>query len=203
MTPKLIFLWIAFFSATGWAQIIPHSVRTSGTGCPQGSTASAVTPDGSSLALLFDQLQIELPSVWPRKFCDVNLTFMVPKNRRLRTVSVDYRGAAEIAAGHQAELLSVIFVQPHKGMGAGLALPDMATKLVGPNSQELRISQRNNFVKSPCGQWVDVKFRSTISLERLDPQATEENSILVLDSADVGIGHSGPIALSLGTESCS
>jgi hypothetical protein len=48
-------------SPTLFAQINFNNVTYGGTGCPQGTVSTAVSPDGSSLSILFDEFRAEVP----------------------------------------------------------------------------------------------------------------------------------------------
>lgn len=50
-----------FFATAANAQINFNNVAYTGTGCPQGTVSTVVSPDGSSLSILFDEFRAEVP----------------------------------------------------------------------------------------------------------------------------------------------
>ena len=52
---------IIFFATTANAQVSFNNVTHSGTGCPQGTVSTAISPDGSSISILFDEFRAEVP----------------------------------------------------------------------------------------------------------------------------------------------
>jgi hypothetical protein len=52
---------LVFFTTAAKAQVSFNNVTYSGTGCPQGTVSTAISPDGSSLSILFDEFRAEVP----------------------------------------------------------------------------------------------------------------------------------------------
>jgi hypothetical protein len=57
----LLFLFLSF-SALAQSNISFEQITTIGTGCPEGTVTSIVSPDGRSLSLLFDEFRVEVPN---------------------------------------------------------------------------------------------------------------------------------------------
>ncbi len=62
-----------------------------GSGCPNGTTSSAVSPDGKSLSILFDGYIAEPGN----KSCNIAIPVHVPPGFQVSTVTADYRGFVE------------------------------------------------------------------------------------------------------------
>lgn len=57
-------IFILLFSLSLYAQspIIFNQIMTAGTGCPTGTVSSTISPDGTSMSLLFDEFRVEVPN---------------------------------------------------------------------------------------------------------------------------------------------
>lgn len=110
MKSFLILSSLTFFSFTSQAQVIFNNLTYSGTGCPQGTVSSAVTPDGSSLSILFDEFRVEVP-----QYDGNNDNADLPRGPRARnrnTPTVSHKNCslsftATIPAGMRADSLSI------------------------------------------------------------------------------------------------
>ena len=59
---KHIIFFFLSFSAVAQSNITFDQIMTNGTGCPGGSVTSIVSPDGTSMSLLFDEFRVEVPN---------------------------------------------------------------------------------------------------------------------------------------------
>ena len=83
-------------SQTGSAAPSPNSVYFSdpsygGSGCPQGTASSSLTPDGQTLTMLFDDYTAD-PA---RKTCNISVPVHVPNGFQVSNITADYRGFAQ------------------------------------------------------------------------------------------------------------
>jgi hypothetical protein len=81
-----------FFATAANAQINFNSVTYTGTGCPQGTVSTTVSPDGTSLSILFDEFRAEVP-----QYDGNNDNGELPRGPRARarnTVTVAHRKCA-------------------------------------------------------------------------------------------------------------
>lgn len=87
-----------------------ESVAYSGSGCPDGSVTSALTPDGTTFSLAFSRFAVEAgPGIDPAeraRSCKLHVKLRVPKNAAYSLVSVDYRGFASLEDGVRADRAS-------------------------------------------------------------------------------------------------
>ena len=82
-------------------------VSMSGTGCPQGGAVATMSPDGSSVSILFDKMSTELPAspqVHEQKMCMIRLGFRFPGKYRVAVVGSDARGFVSVPAGGQSTI---------------------------------------------------------------------------------------------------
>ncbi len=112
-----------------WAQISFGGLSHRGTGCPQGSVAISPSPDGSSVSLLFDKFQVQVPQTdqnndneqgrrrrrqdasLDHKACALSFTAEIPDGQMLDSIKISLynRGAALLDQGVQGSL-STVFI---------------------------------------------------------------------------------------------
>lgn len=65
-----------------------------GTGCKPNTAAAVLSPDGTSLSLIFDEYQAKAGNGVrdERKFCNIVLPFNIPAGHTLSILQADYRG---------------------------------------------------------------------------------------------------------------
>lgn len=78
-----------------------QGVDANGTGCPSGSFAATVSPDGQSFSILLDNYIAETNLNTPvsRQACEFQINFYVPKGWSFAVTSADYRGFAYAELG--------------------------------------------------------------------------------------------------------
>jgi hypothetical protein len=100
------------FGASAWAQgTDPMRIRNvyyGGTGCPQGSVDTYISPDSQAMTLIFDQYVAEagtgIPISSGRKFCNLTLDLIIPGGWQVSVFKVDYRGYVDLRAGTSAQV---------------------------------------------------------------------------------------------------
>lgn len=80
-------------------------------GCPEGSYTVVVSPDRTTLSILFDKFNLE--SGLASKVCHISHPLNLPENMSLGVYKVDYRGFAKLAAGQEASLEVQYVLGPH------------------------------------------------------------------------------------------
>jgi len=80
-------------------------------GCPEGSYTVIVSPDRTTLSILFDKFHIDSSTVTASApggtagmVCRISYPLTLPENMSLGTYKVDYRGFAKLAPAHDASL---------------------------------------------------------------------------------------------------
>jgi hypothetical protein len=86
-----------------------------GTGCPQGSVSATLSPDGTTLAILFDEYIVEAGGdtgvPFGRKSCNVSIPVHVPQGISISIISVDYRGFNFLPAGARSTFQVELFLR--------------------------------------------------------------------------------------------
>lgn len=165
-------------------------MRTSGTGCPAGSIAALMSPDNTSVSIMFDQLQVDLPAssvlVQDRKFCQITLGIRFGGQYRVAIVGSDVRGFI----GVPAQATGAIRVQHWSIFGNAKhhARMKFVQELVGPAQQNVQMI--NRFPDMPLWSYCGTQMNSsiqfmTISIEvSSQNQNTVENAMTSIDSFD-------------------
>lgn len=85
-------------------------------GCPAGSYSIIMSPDGSSLSILFDKFTLESSgstgSAKPRKVCRISAPLNLPTNQSIGVYKVDYRGFAKLVKKQETDLEVQYFLGP-------------------------------------------------------------------------------------------
>jgi hypothetical protein len=78
-------------------------VAYGGTGCPQGSVASAISGDKTTMTLIFDEyvasIGPDVAATENRKNCQLNIDIYYPGGFQFSVLSADYRGYASLEKG--------------------------------------------------------------------------------------------------------
>lgn len=84
-------------------RIVIDSVVANGSGCPAGTAAVAVSPDGTAFTVTYSNYLAQVgPGTSPTDFqknCRLSLSVHVPGGLTYAVVSADYRGFASLAPG--------------------------------------------------------------------------------------------------------
>jgi hypothetical protein len=133
---KHILFFFLSFSALAQSNIVFEQINTSGTGCPQGSVTSIVSPDGTSMSLLFDEFRVEVPnyetpatpgrganrptqaaSIYEsHKTCNISFTTTLPAGRMATAINISLqaRGNTMTDAGIQSYFSTILV--GHRGL---------------------------------------------------------------------------------------
>lgn len=91
-------------------------------GCPEGSYTIVISPDSTSLSILFDKFTLEGNSVTgsdkPKKVCRISAPLNLPANQSIGVYKVDYRGFAKLDKKQETDLAVQYFLGPqgnHRG----------------------------------------------------------------------------------------
>ncbi|MCK5897022.1 MAG: DUF4360 domain-containing protein [Cocleimonas sp.] len=140
-----------------------------GSGCPSGSSDFVITPDGSTLSILFDKYIAESGNKSNNKSCNMAIPVHVPNGFQVSKVTADFRGFVE----GRAELRRSYFF-------AGDHAPVKKTPLQNKYGDDYTV--RDNLMMateswSKCGHDVNMRInsrvrtfgkRSSISVDSLD-----------------------------------
>ena len=76
-----------------------------GTGCPGGSAAVSLSPDQTSISILFDQYVVEAGGAksYERKNCNIAISVKVPQGYSVSVFAINYRGFTGLRSGAKAQ----------------------------------------------------------------------------------------------------
>lgn len=152
-----------------------------GTGCPGGSVSATLSPDATSLSLLFDSYVVEAGGdtgkTFDRKACNVAIPVYVPQGLSIAVLAIDYRGYNNFQAGSNSQFNVEYFF-------AGARGPTFSKTFNGPKDENYLIQNKltaQTTVWSACGADVNLRTNSSIRV------TTKQNkqALATVDSEDV------------------
>jgi len=109
-------LLIKSIIACAWLASLPAWAQETN-GCPAGSYSIVMSPDGTSLSILFDKFTLEgsgsTGSTKPKKVCRISAPLNLPANQSIGVYKVDYRGFAKLVKKQETDLEVQYFLGPH------------------------------------------------------------------------------------------
>jgi hypothetical protein len=152
-----------------------------GTGCPGGSVSATLSPDATSLSLLFDSYLVEAGGDTGKKFdrksCNIAIPVHVPQGISVSVLSIDYRGYNNFSAGADSQFNVEYFF-------AGARGPTFTQKFKGPKDEDYLIHNEltaQTIVWSKCGADVNLRTNSSIRVNTKNNQ----QALATVDSQDV------------------
>lgn len=152
-----------------------------GTGCPSGSVSATLSPDATSLSLLFDAYQVEAGGETGKKFdrksCNVAIPVHVPQGRSVAVLAIDYRGYNNVPAGASTDFNVEYFF-------AGARGPAFKKTFKGPLDEDYLIQNQltaQSIVWSACGADVNLRTNSSIRVNT----TKNKQALATVDSQDV------------------
>lgn len=153
-----------------------------GSGCPIGTTAAALAPDGSALSILFNSYQVEAGGNTgkrvERKNCNIAIPIQIPQGYSVSVYNIDYRGFNGLDRGATSRFSVDYFFAGNHG-------PGFTKTFYGPLNQDFLLSNRltaEATVWSACGASVDLRISTSMMLQA-DGRAAQ--SMASVDSADI------------------
>lgn len=136
-------------------------------GCPEGSYSVVVTPDGTTLSILFDQFTVESGSTSAsgntRKVCRISAPLNLPANYSIGVYKVDYRGFAKLAAKQETELDVQYFLGPRDSEHGRV----FKRKIKGPHEDDYSFTETigaGQMKRVGCGTAAVLNVGITLSL---------------------------------------
>ncbi|MBF0300906.1 MAG: DUF4360 domain-containing protein [Oligoflexia bacterium] len=156
-----------------------------GTGCPAGSASVTLSPDRTSLSILFDQYVAEAGGMtgksFDRKTCNVSVPVQVPQGFSVSIFKIDYRGYVNVPVRGQANFNVEYFF-------AGAQGPRYQKTFNGGYDNQYFLTNTlaaSAVVWSPCGQSVNLRVNSAM-LARSN--SAFEQAMATVDSIDIRSG---------------
>lgn len=170
-------------------------------GCPEGSYSIVMSPDGTSLSILFDKFTLESSgiagSTQPKKVCRISAPLNLPANQSIGVYKVDYRGFAKLVKKQETDLEVQYFLGPH-GNDRGRVFK---RKVKGPHEGDYLFTETigaGQMKRVGCGTAAVLNVGITLSLDGA-LQAGEAMSSL--DTTDAARG--GALVYHLDLKKCS
>ncbi len=152
-----------------------------GTGCPGGSVSATLSPDATSLSLLFDSYLVEAGGdtgkSFDRKSCNIAIPVHVPQGYAVSILSIDYHGYNNFPKGANSQFNVEYFF-------AGARGPVFSQKFNGPKDEDYLIQNKltaQTIVYSACGADVNLRTNSSIRVTTTKNQ----QALATVDSEDV------------------
>ncbi len=153
-----------------------------GSGCPQGSTATVLSPDSTSLSILFDSYHVEAGKssgkTIDRKTCDMVIPIKIPQGYGLSLAKLDYRGFNALPLKATSEFSVNYLFSGSRG-------PVFSRSFHGPSNRDFTFTTPvigPSLTWSSCGGEVQLKINSSL-LVQSNPSG--ELAMATVDSTDV------------------
>lgn len=171
-----------------------------GNGCPEGSYSIIMSPDGTTLSILFDRFVLESGGIsvsgMQRKVCRISSPLNLPANYSIGVYKVDYRGFAKLVAKQETELDVKYFLGPHDNEHGRV----FKRKIKGPHEGDYLFTETigaGQMKRVGCGIAATLNVGITLSLDG-DLRAGEAMSSL--DTTDAAPG--GALVYHLNLKKC-
>lgn len=159
-----------------------------GNGCPEGSYSIIMSPDGTTLSILFDRFTIESNAIAsgapPGMVCRIAAPLNLPANYSIGVYKVDYRGFAKLAAKQGVELNVQYFLGPHGNENGRV----FKRKIKGPHTSDYVFTETigaGQMKRVGCG--ISAMLNLSIALS-LDGDLGGGTAMASLDTTDAAPG---------------
>ena len=181
-----IALLILFKLNTALASSSAISIATpsyGGSGCPQGTMSTSLSPDGKTMSLIFDNFIVTAGDNTHRKFtqknCIINIPITIAAGYQLALLKMDYRGYNQLACGAQSTLKMAYQMEGHK---TNEYKKIFYGKIEGDNYLIQHYINSSKIQWSQCSKKVNFKTFINLSVTTNDKYSLTEASI---DSNDI------------------
>lgn len=154
-----------------------------GTGCPANSASITLSPDQSSLSILFDQYVVEAGNgrQFDRKSCNIAIPVRVPNGYSISVFQVDYRGFNSLPSGARATFNVDYFFAGGRGVR-------QSKSFFGPSANLYELTDHlaaEAVVWSACGADTNLRVNTNMFVQT---NRRGELAMSTVDSADVTAG---------------
>jgi hypothetical protein len=154
-----------------------------GSGCPEGTASTTLSPDNKSLSILFDEYIVEAGEYAgkriARKSCNIAVPVHVPQGFSIALINVDYRGFNSLPYGTSSKFSAEYFF-------AGQAGPKFTKTFRGELDDDFTLGNTlaaTSMVWSRCGADVNLRVNTSMLVKSRGPEAMS-----MVDSADINAG---------------
>jgi len=168
-------------------------------GCPEGSYSIVLSPDGTTLSVLFDQFTLESggsSTGSASKVCHISSPLNLPTNQSIGVYKVDYRGFAKLVAKQETELDVQYFLGPHDNQHGRV----FKRKIRGPQEGDYGFTETigaGQMKRVGCGTAARLNVDITL---RLNGDLRAGEAMASLDTADAAPG--GALVFHLDLKAC-
>jgi hypothetical protein len=188
-------------SVLAWALLVSlPALAQEANGCPEGSYSIVMSPDGTTLSVLFDQFTVEssdrAAGASQRKVCRISSPLDLPANQSIGVYKVDYRGFAKLGARQETQLDVQYFLGPHDNQHGRV----FKRKVKGPRESDYTFTENigaGQMKRVGCGTEAVLNVGITLSLAG-DLRAGE--AMASLDTTDAAPG--GALVYHLDLKKC-
>jgi hypothetical protein len=154
-----------------------------GTGCPANSASVTLSPDQSSLSILFDQYVVEAGNgrQFDRKSCNIAIPVRVPQGYSVSVFQVDYRGFNSLPAGARSTFNVDYFFAGGRGVR-------QSKSFMGPSANLYELTDHLSaeaVVWSACGAETNLRVNTNMFVQT---NRRGDLAMSTVDSADVTAG---------------
>jgi len=169
-------------------------------GCPEGSYSVVMSPDGTTLSILFDQFTLESNGIstsgMQRKVCRISAPLNLPANYSIGVYKVDYRGFAKLVTKQETELNVQYFLGPRDSDHGRV----FKRKIKGPHEGDYAFTETlgaGQMKRVGCGTAAMLNVGIALSL---DGDLAAGDAMTSLDTTDAAPG--GALVYHLNLKKC-
>ncbi len=171
-----------------------------GNGCPQGSVSAALSPDNSTISVLFDKFILDvqaLKRMYMPSQCQLSIPLQIPAGLKVALMQLDYRGFISVPENSNVSFLSLAQFADNKGRMSFAQTILEVIPFMGPFDGEIGIQGKaKQKIYTDCGG--SFKLVSTLTI-RAQSNAKGEQIFASIDSLDVS---SKPVTYRLAWSRC-
>ncbi|MBF0312611.1 MAG: DUF4360 domain-containing protein [Oligoflexia bacterium] len=156
-----------------------------GTGCPAGSADITLSPDRTSLSILFDQYVAAAGGItgasFDRKTCNIAIPVRVPQGYSISIFKIDYRGYVNVPFGGEARFNVEYFFAGRRG-------PTQMKTFSGPTDRDYLLTSNiaaSAVVWSGCGETVNLRVNSAMLAKS---NSRYDDAMATVDTLDLKAG---------------
>jgi hypothetical protein len=184
MKKSVLFFAAAMMASQAMAQSGVHlgTPGYAGTGCQAGTASAVLSPDATSLSILFSDYVTQAGGATgkmiDRRNCSIAIPVFVPQGFSVSILAIDYRGFNALPAGGSATLTASYFFAGGQG-------PTLSKRFVGPLNTDYTFTNNliaSALVWSACGAQAILRANTSIVTQT---NQRMEDAMSTVDSADV------------------
>lgn len=169
-------------------KIVIEVATVNGSGCREGTTQLAVSPDNTAFTVTYSDYLAEVgPGANPtafRKNCQLNLRVHVPSGFTYAIVQADYRGYAYLKSGAKGQQRANYYFQ---GMSQTTQRTHAYTGPYDDNWQATDATEFADLVWAPCGEKRNFNINTELRVNAGASNPASDTSFMTMDSTDTSV----------------